>query len=179
MTTCILLLRGINVGGKHLLRMSELVRDLEALDLENIRTYIQSGNAVFQASRTISPTLGTDIAARIERCHGFRPQVLLISAEQLEGAIASNPFREAEVEPKTLHLMFLASAPTAPDIESLNQVKSPSERFHLADRVFYLHAPDGIGRSRLAARAEKLLGVPATGRNWRTVLKLRALAAGQ
>ncbi len=179
MSTWILLLRGINVGGKNILPMSELVRDLKALNLENIQTYIQSGNVVFRSSRKVSPTLGTRIATQIERCHGFRPHVLLLSEDQLEAAIESNPFEEAEADSKTLHLFFLASAPTAPDIESLTRVKSPSERFHLTDHTFYLHAPDGIGRSRLAARAEKLLGVAATARNWRTVLKLRALATAQ
>ncbi len=88
----------------------------------------------------------------------------------------SNPFPEAEAEPKTLHLFFLASAPEAADIESLTEAKSPSERFHLTDHVFYLHAPDGIGRSKLAANAEKYLGVAITARNWRTVQKLREMA---
>ena len=106
-------------------------------------------------------------------CHAH---VLILSADQLEDAIESNPFPEAEAEPKTLHLFFLAWAPAAPDIESLTEAKSPSERFHLTDHVFYLHAPDGIGRSKLAANAEKFLGVAATARNWRTVQKLREMA---
>jgi len=176
MTTWIVLLRGINVGGKNSLPMSEFVRHLKALHLENIQTYIQSGNAIFRSSRKISPTLGTQIATQIERCHGFRPQVLLLRLDQLEQAIASNPFKEAEAEPKTLHLFFLASTPTAPDIESLTQAQSPSERFHLTDPIFYLHTPEGMGRSKLARSVEKLLGVAVTARNWRTVLKLRALA---
>lgn len=179
MSTWIVLLRGINVGGKNILPMNEFVRDLQALKLENIQTYIQSGNAIFRSSRKISPTLGTQIATQIERSHGFRPQVLLLSVDQLEEAIASNPFEEAEAEPKTLHLFFLASTPTAPDIKSLTEAKSSSERFHLTDHIFYLHAPDGTGRSKLAGRAEKLLGVAVTARNWRTVLKLRALATAQ
>ena len=176
MSTWIVLLRGINVGGKNILPMNELVRLLQSLHLENIKTYIQSGNAIFRSSTEISPTLTANIATKIESRHGFKPHVLILSADQLENAIVSNPFPEAEAEPKTLHLFFLASAPAAPDIESLTEAKSPSERFHLRGQVFYLHAPEGVGRSKLAAKAEKYLGVAATARNWRTVQKLWAMA---
>lgn len=176
METWILLLRGINVGGKNILPMQELVQDLESLDLADVKTYIQSGNAVFRSSGQASTTLGTRIATRIEDRHGFRPHVLVLSADQWKDAIDANPFPEAEAEPKKLHLFFLAWAPAAPDLEALAKAKAPSERFHLADRVLYLHAPEGIGRSKLAAKAEKLLGVPITARNWRTVQKLWEMA---
>ncbi len=173
-STWIALFRGINVGGRNVLPMKELVRDLRSLKLENIRTYIQSGNVVFQASGA-SRALADEIAALIEKRHGFRPRILILSAEQFNQVVASNPFPEAEAQPKTLHLFFLASPPTAPDVEALRQAESPSEQFHLTDQVFYLHAPDGIGRSKLASQAEKYLGVAATARNWRTVQKLQAL----
>ena len=147
MSTWIALFRGINVGGRYLLPMKELVRDLQSLGLEDVRTYIQSGNAVFRASSEVAATLGEEIAATIEERHGFRPQVLLLTAGELADAMAANPFPEAEAEPKTLHLSFLASPPPAPDLESLTAIRSATERFQLTDRVFYLHAPDGIGRS--------------------------------
>ena len=95
---------------------------------------------------------------------------------ELERVMARNPFPEAESDPKTLHLGFLASVPNNPDLDKLETLKSDTERFRLIDTVFYLHAPDGIGRSKLAARAERLLGVPMTDRNWRTVVKLREMA---
>lgn len=176
MHTWVLLLRGINVGGKNVLPMKELVQDLESLNLRDIKTYIQSGNVVFRSSSEVSGTLGAQIATRIENRHGFGPHVLILSADQLKSAIDSNPFPEAEAEPKTLHLFFLASAPSAPDVEALAAASSPSERFHLTERVLYLHAPEGIGRSKLAANAEKLLGVVTTARNWRTVQKLWEMA---
>ena len=127
MSTWIVLFRGINVGGKNVLPMDELVRDLQSLHLEGVKTYIQSGNAIFRSSRKVSAALGAKIAAKIEDRHGFRPHVLILSADQLENAMESNPFPEAEAEPKTLHLFFLASPPAAPDIESLSAAKSPSE----------------------------------------------------
>ncbi len=175
MTIWIALLRGINVGGKNILPMKELVRDLESLGLEDVKTYIQSGNAVFRAASVDAVGLGAEISATIEKRRGFRPQVLLLAAGELQDAVAANPFPEAEAEPKTLHLSFLAAPPPAPDLEALRAARAPSERFHLSDRVFYLHAPDGIGRSKLAAKAERLLGVAITGRNWRTVSKLREM----
>jgi uncharacterized protein (DUF1697 family) len=87
-----------------------------------------------------------------------------------------NPFPEAESEPKTLHVYFLASSPECPDLDALEGIKGERERFVLKDEIFYLHAPDRVGRSKLAANAEKLLGVPATARNWRTVRKVMAMA---
>ncbi len=171
----IALFRGINVGGKNILPMADLRGDLKSLGLTQIKTYIQSGNAVFQTTEESSAVLETEIATLIEDRHGFRPQVLVLDADQLEEAITSNPFPEAAAEPKTLHALFLAATPAAPKMDSLSEAQSPSERYHLTERVFYLHAPEGIGRSKLAAKAERFLGVPATGRNWRTVLKLREM----
>lgn len=178
MITWILLLRGINVGGRNRLPMDDLVSILESLGLEDVETYIQSGNVVFRSPGKVPPTLEDEIGAAIEESHGFRPRVLLLRARRLERAAGSNPFPEAEAEPKTLHVFFLASEPESPDVEALTGIASPSERFHLAEDVFYLHAPDGIGRSKLAANVEKHLGVAATARNWRTVDRLREMARG-
>ena len=152
--------------------MRELVRDMQSLNYEDVRTFIQSGNAVFQYSRKSVASLGAKIAKKIEVRRGFRPQVLILNARQLHNAIASNPFPDAEAEPQKLHLFFLASPPPAPDIDALNEARASSERFHVTGHVFYLHAPDGVGRSKLAAKVEKLLGVPATARNWSTVVNL-------
>lgn len=156
--------------------MADLVRILESLGLENVKTYIQSGNVVFKSPGALSPTLADDIAATIEEDFDFRPSVFLIDAERLRSAIASNPFPEAQAEPQSLHFFFLSEPASNPDLEKLQEAKSPTERFHLTDRVFYLHAPDGIGRSKLAAKAERLLGVDTTARNWRSVAKLAEMA---
>ena len=93
----------------------------------------------------------------------------------MEEAIAHNPFPEAEAEPKSLHFYFLADLPKVPNLAAIEQAKAPSEAFQLIGQVFYLHAPDGIGRSKLAASAEKKLGVATTARNWRTVQKLQTM----
>ena len=102
--------------------------------------------------------------------------MLLLALDELETAAESNPFPEAVSEPKTLHLCFLASEPKNPDLKTVERVRSGSERFALKGKVLYLHAPEGIGRSRLAAAVEKALGVAATGRNWRSVAAILAMA---
>ena len=176
MKTYVALFRGLNVGGNSILPMKELVAQLENIGLRNVRTYIQSGNAVFQSEEEEASLLSNKIRAAIRNRRGFEPQVLLLEPEEIEKAVESNPFPEAGSEPKTLHAYFLASTPKNPDLDALESIKSERERFVLKDGVFYLHTPDGIGRSKLAANAEKLLGVSATGRNWRTVRKLMEMA---
>lgn len=177
MKICIALLRGINVGGKNLLPMKELVAMLGDLGAREVKTYIQSGNAVFVWKDKDTSQLSNRIRAEIKRRRGFDPHVLLLELEDLEKVIQQNPFpAEAEADPKALHAGFLAAAPERPDLKTLESLKSDSERFRLIGRVFYLHAPDGVGRSKLAAKAERLLGVPMTDRNWRTVLTLWKMA---
>lgn len=176
MTMWIALLRGINVVGRNRLTMGELVSIFESLGLEDVETYIQSGNVVFRSSGEVSPALDEEIAGAIEDRHGFRPRVLILGPDRLREAIESNPFPEAEVSPKAVHLYFLMSEPDTPDPGSLARLAAPTERFHVAGDILYLHAPDGIGRSKLAAAVEKRLGVAATARNWRTVRKLWAMA---
>ena len=172
----IALLRGINVGGRHALPMKELAALLEDLGARNVKTYIQSGNAILRSEEEDMALLSGKITAEIRKRRGFEPDVLLLESEDIEEAISANPFPGAESEPKTLHLGFLASTPSSPDIEALEGLKKASERFRLRDKVFYLHAPEGVGRSKLAAGAERLLGVSMTVRNWRTVCKIQELA---
>ncbi len=173
MTTWIALLRGVNVGGHRKLPMAEL-RDLASgLGLESPRTYIQSGNLVFTAAAQDPDALGEKIAAAIEVLFGFSAPVWVLSREELGAAMAANPFPDAE--PNRLHLWFL-TAPAAPDPAAIDAHAAPDERWALVGRVLYLHAPSGIGRSKLAAGMERLLGVEATARNWRTMTAVAGLA---
>ena len=176
MKTYIALFRGINVGGKHALPMKELIAILEGLGAQTIKTYIQSGNAVFTSQEQHPLQLSQKIRAEIKQRRGFEPHVLLLELTDLERVMKQNPFPEAETDPKALHVSFLLSAPTNPNLKALEGLKKASERFELIDRVFYLHAPEGVGRSKLAATAEKLLGAPMTDRNWRTVCALWDIA---
>jgi uncharacterized protein (DUF1697 family) len=174
--TWVALFRGINVGGNNILPMKELVATLEGVGCQDVATYIQSGNVVFQSEETDASMLSDRIATAVKESHGFEPRVLVLGSEALERAFRSNPFHEAESEPKSLHVYFLASSPRRPDLEALEEIRGDREQFVIDGEFLYLYAPDGVGRSRLAANAEKLLGVSATARNWRTVSKLLAMA---
>jgi uncharacterized protein (DUF1697 family) len=175
MRTFIALLRGINVGGRNKLPMTELRSLMESVGLENISTYIQSGNVVFQAPCSVDSDFAVEVEGAIEERHGFRPEVTLLDSVAFGEAISENPFPEGESDPKSLHLVFLSVISPSPDFDALESLRQPSERFELKGKVFYLHAPDGIGRSKLAARIERSLGVSGTSRNWRTVLKLQEM----
>jgi uncharacterized protein (DUF1697 family) len=170
-----MLLRGINIGGRNALPMKELIALLKDLGCRNVRTYIQSGNVVLQAGKNAS-SLPKQVSAIVKEHRDFAPHVLLLEMQEFERAIAANPFPDAESDPKGLHFGFLDSVPSKPDLMKLEALKTKSERFQLIDKVFYLHAPDGVGRSKLAANSEKILSSSMTDRNWRTVSKLRDLA---
>ena len=172
MTTWIALFRGINVGGNHALPMAKLKSDLESLEFTDVRTYIQSGNVVFQSAGGKQATLAKKIGDLIHAEHGFRPHVLLLSRDALQSAWDANPFPEALAEPTSLHFYFLSEPAKKANLAAIEQAKAASENYHLTDGVFYLNAPDGVGRSKLAATAEKHLGVVTTARNVRTVQKL-------
>jgi len=171
------LLRGINVGGKNLLPMKELAAMLGDLGALKVKTYIQSGNVVFAWKDKNTSKLANEITAAIKKRRGFDPHVLLLELKDFERVIQQNPFPgEAEADPRALHAGFLAAVPERPDLKALESLKTDSERFRLIGKVFYLHAPEGVGRSKLAAKSERLLGVPMTDRNWRTVLTLWKMA---
>ncbi len=138
-----------------------------------MRTYIQSGNVVFDepAAGEVSPA---SIAAALQAHAGIVTSVHTLTAAELRQAADNNPF--AAEEPRTVHLFFLDTAPEDPDLDAIRGLCKDSERWQLTDAVFYLHAPEGIARSKLAAAAERKLGVAATARNWRTVRKLLELA---
>ena len=179
MRTWIALFRGINVMGRKLLPMKELVALMERGGFKGVRSYIQSGNVVFQCSRGTPRSLGTRIAGLVRKSRGFSPKVLVLGAEELAAAIAANPFTEAERDHKALHLLFLAELPQAANLALLTQLKVGREAFALKDKVFYLHTPDGFPQSRVRSRAERCIGVDATARNWRTVNTLLRIARGR
>ena len=177
MSRFVALFRGINVGGKHSLPMQALREILAACGCEDVQTFIQSGNAVF-SSAVAASELAANIKHAIEARFSLAPQVLLLTVDRFAAIAAANPFTDAESNPKCLHVSFLTEKPGAPNLDALDGLKVESERFLLKGDAFYLYAPDGIGRSKLAAKVERHLGVAATGRNWRTVSKIIELANG-
>ncbi len=178
MTTWIALLRAINVGGKNKLPMADLRGLIEDLNGSNVRTYLQSGNAVFESRSKSAPALSKSIGQAIESHAGFRPPVLLRTAADLRKEAKANPFPDAEEAQsgKTLHLFFLDKKPDGLDAAGLDAACTRGEAWKLTGKAFYLHTPENFRESKIAAKAERLLGVPATARNWRTVSNLLQLA---
>jgi uncharacterized protein (DUF1697 family) len=176
-TTWVALFRAINVLGNNLLPMKDLCALLQHEGFTSVRSYIQSGNVVFRSAAGTSSSLASRIGRAVHSRHGFLPKVLVLKVRELESAVALNPFPGAEAEPRTLHLFFAYEDPRSADLASLNKLRSGKEAFAFRGRIFYLHTPDGFGRSKLAANAERLMRVDATARNWRTVTKLLEMAS--
>ena len=141
MSIQIALLRGINVGGNRILPMTELVQILTDLGAVNVKTYIQSGNAVYRGN--ISEQA---LADAIDAAKGFRPAVLVLPVDSYAAVIAGNPFPDATHDAKSLHLFFLAS-PSLVDEALLMAAKGPEERVVLTERVLYLHTPKYLSGS--------------------------------
>lgn len=173
----IALLRGINVGGHNKLPMKDLRDTLEGAGFGAVQTYIQSGNIVCTSRRTSAAGVAEEIAAVIAAKFAFRPQVFVLDVDRFEAVVAANPFPDATGDPSKLHLFFLDARPADSGIETLRTLQGPQEVFEVVGDVLYLHAPDGIGRSKLAASIGRSLKVGVTARNWRTVDKLRQLAS--
>jgi uncharacterized protein (DUF1697 family) len=174
MTVFVSLLRGINVGGRTLIRMDRLRAVYESLGLAAVRTHLQSGNAVFREEGTDTAQLKVKLEDAIEGSVGFRPAVLVRTAAELAQAVARNPFpQQGEADPSHLLVMFLAETPDAAASHRLAEAMFGREAFRLSGRELYLHYPDGIGRSKLTnAVIEKRLETVGTARNWNTVTKL-------
>lgn len=172
----IALFRGINVGGKSTIQMSTLRAIFSELGCKNVYTYIQSGNVIFDSSGIDSDALIDQIQRKIKGEFGINPFILILNVQELEKAILNNPFPHTSDTPQSLHLGFLASIPPTPDLTRLEKLRSETEQFRLIGKIFYLLAPDGVGRSKLAAGAEQALGVSMTDRNWRTVCKILEIA---
>lgn len=171
MPVWIVLIRGINVGGKNMVPMKTLAADLSASGCADVKTYLQSGNIVFSHKSKSARAVEDLVANAIETRHRFRPSVMCLSAAELAEAVAANPFKSAEANHKELHLVFLAAEPSNAAVEGLAKHKA-GDNYAVIGRRLYLHTPGGLLSSKIADRPERLLGVPSTARNWRTVKAL-------
>ena len=177
MTTYVALLRAINVSGNNAIRMAELQRICAELGLEDVRSYLQSGNLVFRTSRSNAAKLAGAINADIAQHFGFDVAVLVLPAEELNTVADSNPlWPQHGGEERMFHATFLFQPVLKRSFEALKLPLAPGESAVLAGQVVLLHCPHGYGRTKLNnGYFEKVLGVAATTRNWRTVLALQQL----
>jgi uncharacterized protein (DUF1697 family) len=170
MTTCVALLRGINVGGNNKVPMADLRALCTALGYANVETYIQSGNVVFDASGSEAEVVAAMEAALLTT-FGLTLSVVVRSAAELVEIVARNPFPN-ETDGTKLHVTCFASPLPASTVAKLDPGVAPPDAFVLDGRDMYLHLPGGMGTSKLAVHIGQKLGKLGTTRNWNTVLKL-------
>ncbi|MFE3824563.1 DUF1697 domain-containing protein [Streptomyces sp. NPDC059092] len=178
-TTYVALLRGINVGGHRKVPMADLRALLTGLGHGQVRTHLQSGNAVFTSESGDEKALATALEHAIEERFGFTVDCLVRSAAYLRAVADACPFPAGTLEGRQLHLICLSERMGPERFASLDPAAYLPEEFRLGDRALYLYAPDGLGRSKLGdalARPALFRGVTATSRNWNTVVKLLELA---
>lgn len=169
------LLRGINVGGNKKLPMAELRALLTDLGHDDVRTYLQSGNALFTSDQDDEEALAGQLRQAIGTHFGFDVDVLVRDHHYLKAVAEACPFPAASLQGKQLHVTYFSEPVQESRLASLDVAAFLPEEFRLGDRALYLYAPDGLGRSPLAealARSGPPKGVIATSRNWNTVLKL-------
>lgn len=179
MTVHIALLRAVNLPGHGKAAMSDL-RDLfTTLGFAEVKTLLQSGNVVFRGGTQEGATLERYLETETEKRLGLKTDFLVRTAKEWGTLIARNPFpEEARKDPSHLVVMFLKDAPDKNSVATLQDAVTGPEVVRADGRQAYITYPAGIGRSRLTnALIERKLGTRSTGRNWNTVVKLRALAA--
>ena len=171
------LLRGINVAGKNMLPMKDLVAVCSKAGCSDVKSYIQSGNLVFRAKSALAPRLPQLIEKAIADRFGARVPVVVRSAEELRRVAKGNPFLRAGADVGTLHVAFLSAPPSAASVAALDPNRSPPDQFTVRGREIYLQCPNGLGRTKLTNQYfDSKLEITCTVRNWRTVLKLLELA---
>jgi uncharacterized protein (DUF1697 family) len=178
MPVLISMLRGVNVGGHHKIKMDALRTLYESLRFGDPRTYVQSGNVIFRTKEKNSSALAKKIQNAIERTFGFGPEVILRTTDEVRKAIAASPFAASRnLEPGKILVTFLAAEPGPEAHTTLRSLKAYPEELHLKGRELYIYFPDGAGRSKLPwSSVEKLLKTSGTARNWNSVTKILAIA---
>jgi uncharacterized protein (DUF1697 family) len=178
MTTYISLLRGINVSGQRMIKMTDLKELYKDLTLVNIYTYKQSGNVVFQCNKSGKEDLELQISNQIQKHFGLFVPVIVLKTVELEEIIEKNPYLHDETKDIShLHVTFLSSVPEQIDFDIIYQNRSAGEEFSVNGTVVYLYCPNGYGKTRLTnAFFENKLKVSATTRNWKTATELLNIA---
>ena len=171
-------IRGINVGGKAQVGMGALRDALAERGFTNVRTYIQSGNVVYDAPKRAGNSAAAlrkearTITDAIEAMRGFAPVVMVRTAADVAAALSASPY--GGEDPGKAFMVFLDE--DAAGLGDLDAAATAGEQWHTGKGVIHLFCPDGLGRSKLAAKLAGSTKVPTTTRNLRTVAKLLELA---
>jgi uncharacterized protein (DUF1697 family) len=179
MATFVALLRGINVGPAKRIAMADLRALLGDLGFTDVRTLLQSGNAVLTTRSAKPEKLAQRIEAAIDDTFGLDVRCLVRSSDELHAVIAGNPLGHLATSGSKLMALFLSAAPDPKLLKAHDPRSLAPDEIRLGDRVIYQWCPDGVLAAPPAAGfAEKYLGITVTGRNWNTVTKLGALLEG-
>lgn len=176
----VVLLRGVNVGGKNRLAMADLAAACTALGCRNVRTYIQSGNVVADAATGVARSLAQRLRAHLVEHCGIDVPVVLRTADELRAVAAASPFLRAGAPEEQLFVGFLADRPTPAQVAALDPARSPGDEFAVVGRDVHMRLGNGAADTKLtAAWFDGRLGTTITVRNWRTVLQLTAMVDGR
>jgi uncharacterized protein (DUF1697 family) len=170
------LLRGINVSGQKKIKMLDLRAMCGQMGLQEVQTYIQSGNIIFESSEEDTTVLEKDLKEQIQATFGFDVPVMVLTQTYLQEVAENNPFLEKnpELDTKLLHVTFLAKQPAEDLVKALAEKEYGTDEFEVIGSRVYLYFPNGYGRTKLTNNIfEKKLQVAATTRNWRTIGKLQ------
>ncbi|MDD4859217.1 MAG: DUF1697 domain-containing protein [Dehalococcoidales bacterium] len=181
MTTYVSLLHGINVSGQNKLKMADLKSIYEALGFNDIATYVQSGNVVFDSFLSDVKEIPTMIEEKIKQVSLLNVPVLLRTAGELKQIIGNNPFiKKADIDTTKLYVTFLSETPDESALATVTGINSGEDKFEIINREIYLYCPNGYGRTKYSNDFfERKLHVTATTRNWNTVNALLAIASGR
>jgi uncharacterized protein (DUF1697 family) len=175
--THVALLRGINVGGKNKLPMTNLARMFVEEGCHDVRTFIQSGNVIFRAESEVVALLSDRIVEQIAKRYKYQTSLILRTAADLDSIVRHNPFLKRGVPQDDLHVLFLADIPEPSAAGLLDRNRSAPDEFEVRGREIYLSLPNGAAKTKLTnAYFDSRLATTSTGRNWRTTTKLLALA---
>ena len=172
------LIRAVNVGGHSNVKMSDVRKRFEALGLNDVASYIQSGNVVFSSGEEDPLLLARKIETEMSALTGRKITVFVLSPEELKKAAVGNPFDpERRDKEQRCHLMFLSAAPAMARREALMALQGEEYRFHFRGKVLYFAYSRKYDGIRRMIDFEKVLGVAGSARTWKVVDKLIELAS--
>jgi uncharacterized protein (DUF1697 family) len=177
MPTYIAMLRGVNVGG-NMLKMDRLRELWSKLGFKNVRTFIQSGNVIFDSPDPPSKWI-TMIEKKLAGETRLPIHMVFRTAAELKRVIDANPFlKQPGIDRSKLHITFLGGVVSKEVLKNSGNLTSGPDELRVVGKEAYLHCPQGYGNTKLHNVAlEKLLGTKATTRNWNTVNKLYEMAS--
>jgi uncharacterized protein (DUF1697 family) len=176
-TRFVALLRGINVGHNKRVAMAELRELLANLGYSDVKTHLQSGNAVFSSPSPRADAVAVKVEAALMRDLGVQSTVIMRTPAELAAVVKRNPLKNVANDPARYLVGFLGGDPDAAGARAIGELEVAPDQVRLVDREIYLWCPSGILASPLSkVNLDQQLGVAVTMRNWNTVLKLAALA---